>query len=269
MPCLPGVHALLMPAYAVSPIPQPWRAFVCSVDTVGGIMRLGLLLLVAALQACATTAARDATTYIPTAAWEAAHHNEEECEDAEEDACVTPACTAAGCGLYRCEDLAPGRIIQARGASAVRPPANSQRYWGDSQVLPGDAQPVFIFQWYRPEEPPSQKEAARRLELWRQRPHERHHIFPQAHEGYFVARGINIHEWTLVLDAAEHARVHRLKDRGPWNTEWKAWLQLHWPEVTKAVLFEFASYLIRKHNLWGMPATYWQPFELPPLPPGP
>jgi hypothetical protein len=31
--------------------------------------------------------------------------------------------------------------------------------------------------------------------------------------------------------------------------------------------FEFGSYLIKKYNLWGMPATYWQTFELPPLPP--
>lgn len=227
-----------------------------------------LLLLVAALQACATTPAHD-DLYDPIATWDATDSDDDACADADDDRCLTPACTPAGCGLYRCEDLEPGRIIRTRGVSAVRPPANSQRNWGNSQALPGDALPVFVFQWYRPEELPSQKETARRLDLWRQRPHERHHIFPQAFEGHFNAKGINIHQWTLVVDAAEHARIHRLKNRGPWNTEWRTWLDLHWPEVTKAMFFEFASYLLQKYNLWGMPATYWQTFELPPLPPSP
>jgi uncharacterized lipoprotein (TIGR02269 family) len=231
-------------------------------------MRLWLLLLVGALQACATTA-HTTTTYVPTAAWDAADHSEEECGDAEEDECLTPACTPSGCGLYRCEDLEPIRIVRARGAAAMRPPADGQRNRGGSQALPGAALPVLVFQWYRPEELPSQKETARRLALWRQRPHERHHIFPQAFKGHFKRKGINIHQWTLVLDAAEHARVHRLKDRGPWNTEWSAWITLHGITATKAMHFEFASYLIQKYNLWGMPATYWQTFELPPLPPNP
>jgi uncharacterized lipoprotein (TIGR02269 family) len=229
-------------------------------------MRLWLLVLVAALQACATSAAHQ-DVYDPAAAWDAAHVIDDECEDSDDDRCLAPACTPAGCGIYRCEDLAPGHIVRTRGVSAVRPPANSQRNWGGSQALPGDALPVMVFQWYRPEELPSQKETARRLELWRQRPHERHHIFPQALQRYFTRKGINIHEWTLVIDAAEHARVHRLANRGPWNTEWRNWIRLTEGHATKAMHFEFGSYLIKKYNLWGMPATYWQTFELPPLPP--
>jgi uncharacterized lipoprotein (TIGR02269 family) len=227
-----------------------------------------LLLLLAALQACATTPAHG-DLYDPTATWDAADSDDDEREDTDDDRCLVPACTPAGCGLYRCEDLEPGRIVRTRGVSAVRPPANSQRNWGSAQALPGDALPVMVFRWYRPEELPSHKETARRLALWRDRPHERHHIFPQAFASHFKFKHINIHEWTLVIDAAEHARVHRLADRGPWNTEWSTWIGREGKKATKAQHFEFASYLLKKYNLWGMPATYWQTFELPPLPPSP
>jgi uncharacterized lipoprotein (TIGR02269 family) len=222
-----------------------------------------LLLVLAGLQACATTPGH-ADMYGSTATWEAADASDGECEDADDDRCLTPACTAGGCGLYRCEDLAPGRIVRTRGVAAVRPPANSQRNWGSSQELPGDALPVMVFQWHRPEELPSQKEFERRLDEWRKRPHERHHIFPQALTDYFTDKGINVHEWVLVIDAGVHARLHREADRGPWNTEWKEWRKRTRWKASKREHFDFASYLIQKYNLWGLPITYWQ--TLPPLP---
>jgi hypothetical protein len=129
------------------------------------------------------------------------------------------------------------------------------------------AEPVLVFHWYRPEDLPSQQEERRRYAAWRKRPKERHHIFPQALQRYFTSRGINIHEWTLVMDAAEHARIHKEADRGPWNTEWKDWIQRTGGQATKPMHFEHASFLIRKYNLFGIPATYWQTVELPPLPP--
>lgn len=227
-------------------------------------MRLWLLLLVATLPSCATTAAHE-DVYDPTAAWDTADVNDDECEDSGDDRCLTPACTPAGCGLYRCEDLAPGRIVRTRGVSAVRPPANSQRNWGNSQVLPGDALPVMVFQWYRPEELPSQQEFRRRLDEWRKRPHERHHIFPQAFQAYFASRGINVHDWVMVIDAGVHARLHKEKERGPWNTEWKAWRKKTKGIAEKHEHFEQAAYMIARYNLWGLPITYWQ--TLPPLPP--
>ena len=69
----------------------------------------------------------------------------------------------------------------------------------------------------------------------------------------------------LAIDAKEHARLHRLKDRGPWNTEWKAWREKTGDAAEKPEHFEQASYMIQKYNLWGLPLTYWQ--TLPPLPP--
>lgn len=228
-------------------------------------MRLWLLLLVAALQACATTATHRTARYDPTAAWDAVGVDDDGCEGADDDRCLTPACTPAGCGLYLCEDVAPGRVVRARGVSAVPPPANSQRNWGDVQALPGEALPVMTFQWYRDEELPSQKEFERRLDEWRKRPHERHHIFPQALADYFSSKGINVHDWVLVLDAGVHARLHRQADKGPWNTDWKEWRKRTRWKARKHEHFEFASYLIQKYNLWGLPLTYWQ--TLPPLPP--
>lgn len=152
-----------------------------------------LLLLVAALSACASAQAEKGL-YDPTATWDAADTADGDCGDNDDARCLVPACTPAGCGLYRCEDLAQGRIVQARGVSAVRPPANSQRNWGCSQAIPGAALPVMVFQWRRPEELPSQREFERRLAEWRKRPHERHHIFPQAYADYFKSKGINVHQ---------------------------------------------------------------------------
>ncbi|QSQ26768.1 TIGR02269 family lipoprotein [Pyxidicoccus parkwayensis] len=228
-------------------------------------MRLCLLLLVAALQACATTAAHSTATYDSATVWDAAGVNDDECESSDDDRCLVSACTPVGCGLYRCEDLAPGRIVRARGVSAVRPPADGQRNWGNAQALPGDALPVMTLQWYRDEELPSQKEFERRLDEWRKRPHERHHVFPQALADYFRDKGINVHDWVMVIDAGVHARLHREADRGPWNTEWKEWRKRTRWKARKHEHFESASYLIQKYNLWGLPVTYWQ--TLPPLPP--
>ncbi len=115
-----------------------------------------LLLFVAVLVACASTPAHE-ELYDPTATWDVAGTADDECGDTDDDRCLMPACTPAGCGLYRCEDLAPGRIVRTRGV-AVRPPPDSQRNRGSSQALPGDALPVLVFQWYRDEELPSQGE---------------------------------------------------------------------------------------------------------------
>lgn len=53
------------------------------------------------------------------------------------------------------------------------------------------------------------------------------------------------------------------------RNEWSTWIGREGKKATKAQHFEFASYLLKKYNLWGLPATYWQTFELPPLPPSP
>ncbi|MFP2907897.1 TIGR02269 family lipoprotein [Pyxidicoccus sp. 3LFB2] len=187
-----------------------------------------------------------------------------ECEGAAADPCLAPACTGAICALYSCEDLKPGRVVRTRGSLPARPSPDSQRYWGNAQVLPGGGEPVLIIQWYRPEELPSQQQARRILEAWRQRPKERHHIFPRAFALYFKTKGINIHEWVLMLDVAEHKRIHHGPNGGPWNQDWYAWIQSTQQLALQPEHFEQASLMNQKYNLWGLPLTYWQRFELPP-----
>lgn len=217
------------------------------------------------LCACASSppAMDEGASYSAAVAWVDAA-GERECGDASEDQCLAPACTEAFCALYRCEDLVPGQMVPTRGSLPTRPPSNSQRYWGNAQQAPGHAEPVLVFHWYRPEELPSQQQARRILEAWRKRPKERHHIFPQAFKDYFAGRGINIHEWVLVIDAQEHERIHRGPKGGPWNADWSAWILSTDYRATKAEHFEQASRMIQRYNLWGLPTTYWQRFELPP-----
>ena len=226
--------------------------------------------LVGLLCACAasTPVGESGEAYSPSTEW--AHADAEgECEDAGLDHCLAPACTGGQCALYRCEDFVPerGQVVLTRGSLPVRPPSNSQRYWGDPWILQRNAEPVLVFQWYRPEELPSQQQARRILEAWRQRPKERHHIFPRAFERYFKDRGINIHEWVLVLDVAEHKRIHHGANGGPWNKDWEVWIRRTEFRASKAAHFAQASLMIQRYNLWGLPGTYWQRFELPPAPP--
>jgi uncharacterized lipoprotein (TIGR02269 family) len=219
---------------------------------------------------CACAASRPVPeaeqAYSPAPAW-AEVGDRGDCEGAEADPCLAPACVGDICALYRCEDLTPGRVVRTRGSLPVRPPPDSQRYWGNAQVLPGGGEPVLIIQWYRPEELPSQQQARRILEAGRQRPKERHHIFPRAFQPYFLSRDINIHDWVLVIDAKEHARIHHGPKGGPWNADWQAWIREKQFVATKEEHFDQASLMIQRYNLWGLPITYWQRFELPAAPP--
>ncbi|MFP2927767.1 TIGR02269 family lipoprotein [Pyxidicoccus sp. 3LG] len=233
-------------------------------------MRLLLLLLVAALQACASTTNHDGLTYSPTEEWEDTDA-EDDCDDSDDDVCLLPVCSGEACALFRCDDLEPERLAHGRTPSLVRPPArppSSRRNRGAPQHLP--AEPVLVFHFYgtgSEEELPSQAEARRRFAAWRQRPKERHHLFPQAFKKYFKSKGINVHDWVLIIDAKEHARLHNQAERGPWNTEWKEWRKKTQGKARQAEHFEQASYMINKYGLWGLPITYWQTFTLPPLPP--
>ncbi|WP_426731742.1 SitA6 family polymorphic toxin lipoprotein [Myxococcus faecalis] len=186
-------------------------------------------------------------------------------------AVLVPACTDDVCGLFVLEDLTrpDPRVVYTRGAAAaVRPPQSSpQRNWGRPQNLPPE--PVMVFHWYAPDELPSETAFRERLDEWRRRPHERHHIFPQAFAGYFRSKGINVHEWTLMMDAQVHAQLHREAERGPWNTEWKEWRTRTQGRATKAEHFEQASRMIQRYKLFGLPMTYWQGWSIPPSPPSP
>lgn len=232
-------------------------------------MRLLLILLCGWWLGCTTTAGSQALA--PSAvAWEAAAKDSRECADNGEDLCVSPVCSDAGCALYRCEELLPGRIIRTLAGATppvlIAPGSGAQRTWGSAQGLPGDTLPVMVFRWHRREKLPSELQRQRAFEEWARRPKERHHIFPQALQDYFARKGINVHDYVIAIDAEVHARIHRGKNGGPWNAEWRAFIEHTLGEAQKHEHFEHAGMLIQKFFLVGYTMTYWQRVDLTPVP---
>ncbi|TQF13451.1 TIGR02269 family lipoprotein [Myxococcus llanfairpwllgwyngyllgogerychwyrndrobwllllantysiliogogogochensis] len=180
-----------------------------------------------------------------------------------EEGCYAPSCSEDECGLFRCEDLASPpyalRFAPARGADGAT--ARIQRYWGGAVPLPG-RQAVFIIPWYRRDDLPSVKAAKKAIAEWSRREKERHHIFPRAFEEYFRRSDIDIHQYTLLVDVAEHRRVHEGKDGGPWNRDWRKWIDANRFTATRDDHFKQGGRMITKYGLIGMPMTYWQTLRL-------
>ena len=194
-----------------------------------------------------------------------------ECEASDEDQCLTHVCEDDVCALFRCEDVAPNRIVRARGAMPVAPifvapGSGPQRTWGSAQGLPRDAVPVMVFRWHRREKLPSELRREKALQEWAKRPKERHHIFPQALKAGFELKGIEIHKYVLMIDAEVHARIHRGERGGPWNRDWRVFINRDDGTVLSSAYFEHASWMIQKYELFGLPMTYWQQIEISPVP---
>jgi uncharacterized lipoprotein (TIGR02269 family) len=173
--------------------------------------RLGLLLLGVLLVSCASmdVAVREDGEETVSSWTEA-------CADARS---LVFLCGRDVCAFYRCQDVAPGRVVHAYSSAPVARPvqpapgSTSQRYWGSAQGLPGDAQPVFTIPWYndKPQRflPLFTLEQLQEIERAKGKPVEKHHIFPQAFKAWFKRKGINVHAWTLVLLKEDHDRIHR------------------------------------------------------------
>ncbi|NTX66212.1 TIGR02269 family lipoprotein [Myxococcus sp. CA051A] len=180
----------------------------------------------------------------------------------EEGGCYAPACGEEACGLFRCEDLAsPPLALRFPPAQTGGATARIQRYWGGAVPLPG-RQPVFVIPWYQREELPSVKAARKAIAEWTRRPKERHHIFPRAFAGYFEFVGINIHQYTLLVAVDEHHRVHAGENGGPWNRDWRKWIDANRFTATRDDHFKQGARMISKYGLIGMPMTYWQTLRL-------
>ncbi|WP_434223582.1 SitA6 family polymorphic toxin lipoprotein [Myxococcus faecalis] len=181
----------------------------------------------------------------------------------DEDHCHAPACDDEGCGLYRCEDLAspPYALRVAPGQAASGATARIQRYWGGAIPLPGRT-PVFIIPWYRREELPSATSVRKAIAEWKRRPKERHHIFPRAFQPYFATIGIEIHKYTLLVAVEEHQRVHAGANGGPWNRDWRIWIDENRDTASRADHFRQGGKMVERYGLVGMPTTYWQRLSL-------
>lgn len=182
---------------------------------------------------------------------------------ASEAGCYAPSCGEEECGLYRCEDLASPpyalRFPPAQAAGSAT--ARIERYWGGAVPLPG-RQAVFIIPWYRRESLPSVAAARKAIADWHRREKERHHIFPRAFEAYFKGVGIDIHQYTLLVDVAEHRRVHAGREGGPWNQDWFDWIRANQLSATRADHFQHGGRMVERDGLIGVPMTYWQRLTL-------
>jgi uncharacterized lipoprotein (TIGR02269 family) len=165
-------------------------------------------------------------------------------------------CGRSSCGFYRCRDLAYRNPVLTRGVGGVAPqPAGAaMRWWGSVQELP-DAQPVFVIPW---REPPKALTLYEEIAAKAKRPVEKHHIFPQEFKKWFTRPGRldSIHEYTLLLDAEEHQRIHRGMNGGPWNEAWREWIKGH-DDALKADIWRHACELCFEFRLLGVVVPYY------------
>lgn len=192
---------------------------------------------------------------------------EEACAD---ESSLVPLCGGEQCGLYRCREVQehlPEGVVLTRGGGLSLPivGGGAQRNWGSAQELPTDSQPVFVIPWrHRLPLLPSQIQALKEAEVERKKPHEKHHIFPQAFKPWFFQKGINIDEHLILLEVQKHRSIHRGERGGPWNAAWFEWIMGH-QGSEKEEIFRYAGQLIYEFELFGpVLPLYRQP---PPIQP--
>lgn len=183
-------------------------------------------------------------------------------------------CGAGQCGMYRCrevmeESTPAGQVRAARtgGAVLLGPGSSVQRYWGSADGLPQNAKPVFVIPW-GPKLPllPTQKKMVEEVEAEWRKPHEKHHLFPQEPDlkEWFGIKGINIHEFTMLLLVDVHRRIHHPPPKGgAWNEAWRRYKNAH-PGAPKEDIYRYAGQLIYEFGLVGPVVPYYRQWTLPP-----
>ncbi len=232
-------------------------------------LRCWWVLLAVGVSACAATQLSESTAAGDEEVRQAASF-EELCEEASS---LVALCTREQCGLYRCQEvkehLSAGHVVLARGGAVglPNPQARAQRNWGSAQELPGGAQPVLTIPWgYKPPLLPSQQEMLSKQAAERRKPHERHHIFPQAFREWFVARDIDIDAYLIPLEVEKHRSIHRGAKGGPWNAAWEKFISAHPARTPKEEIYRYAGQLIYEFELFGPVVPLWK--QPPPLPLG-
>lgn len=205
--------------------------------------------------------------------WEAAEADVEECDDPGADRCTMLLCGVGACGLYLCEDVKPGSIVHAQAVAPVQSPApspfptpnNPQRYWGSTQGLPGDAVPVFIIPWNE-----SSEEYAARLRMEQENAPKRtwvkHHVFPQEFKTWFTLKGVNIHSWTIVIEKSIHEKIHAGRMGGPWNAEWRSYINQNLHSANVQSIHLFATQMLFRFDLGGPIVPYYGKKTIPLFP---
>ena len=225
---------------------------------------LTLLLSTVLLTACATS-------HPALRAWEEAAPAAG-CESPDEDSCVTLACEDGLCGFFRCEDVvaleeAP-RGAEVERAQFVRPtppmgPARPGRAWRWSPWLRRGAEPVMTFQWYAASQP---RPLPPRVPLALPAPRmQKHHVFPQAEDlaRWFKARGIDIHQYTLLIPEHVHRRIHAGGPSGGlWNQAWRDFREASRDKPpSREEIYRHAGVLIFRFELNGPVQPYFRQFR--------
>jgi uncharacterized lipoprotein (TIGR02269 family) len=192
-----------------------------------------------------------------------------ECSSPNTDQCIVFACEEGECGVFGCDDVDPEAYAQAANdyevelARGFRPPfrnPGTQRNWRRAGIRE-DARPRMTFHFrYRYGFLPAFPRLEGKLV--------RHHLLPQARDlaEWFRSKGIDIHEWTVLIPEHHHLRIHRGPRGGLWNEAWRQFRDANRDrEVTREELLAKAFELAFRYEITG-PIV---PYRVPILPPGP
>ncbi|NVJ08993.1 TIGR02269 family lipoprotein [Myxococcus sp. AM001] len=190
------------------------------------------------------------------------------CAAPGEDHCVVLGCEEGVCGFFTCEDVsesdAPATSsVNAPAAGhvlALRPgfpmgPARPGRWWRRAPWLRRGAEPVMTFRWY-PERPP-----LRPPPLLPAPQLQKHHLFPQASElaDWFTVRGINIHDYTMLIPTHLHRRIHGGGPSGGlWNEAWRQFIRGPGRSASREEIYRHAGALIYRFELTGPVGPYYR-----------
>lgn len=74
----------------------------------------------------------------------------------------------------------------------------------------------------------------------------------------------------MILPLNEHKRIHRGERGGPWNADWRAWIEDNIRNKEKEPIFRFAGEMIYRHCLTGTLTRYYCIYSAPqPVPKNP
>ncbi len=200
---------------------------------------------------------------------------------AERESCLVLLCDEEEvCGFFRCEAVAeavatgpgeevePGQVVKMWANPGGVSSSSSMRYWGGPVPLPKQKSAVFVIPWknhHLRNLLPSQQQQLEEADEKLNRPHEKHHIFPQAFKAWFKLNGIDIHQWTMFIETALHKSIHRGEKGGPWNAAWEQFIQAHKDKPpTKEEIWKYAGELCVRFGLMAPLLPYHGKTRLPP-----
>jgi uncharacterized lipoprotein (TIGR02269 family) len=215
------------------------------------LRRVGVLLS-CALVACAST-----QTLHPgeEPAEEVFSSFEEGCED---ERSLVLVCAEEDCGFFQCRDTLPEAIVPARGGGGfITPPAapggSPRRWWRNWPWLRRDSRPVLTFRLRASLDPKPQ------IPLLPSGRYVRHHIFPRARDlaEWFRERGVEIHNFSMVIPEHVHRRIHREGERGGlWNNAWRQFKNAN-ENATREEIYRQAGKMIYEFELTGPVVPYY------------